>query len=180
MTPTPPNTAKRIKAWYTGPFGEHVMLFHARTGTSDEDFVTSVAAVVDKLIELQYDNTTWDRIELAQPGSPLFFPYGSWTPIIADNAAGVASTSDPSRYLNFAGRGGTDGVRARLFLFETYITGDQQMRLQAAENVNVEGVVNELNDETSRIGTISGSIPVWKEYANIGSNDFLTKKARNT
>lgn len=180
MTPTPPNTAKRIKAWYTGPFGEHVMLFHARTGTSDGDFVASVADVVDKLIELQYDNTTWDRIEIAQPGSALFFPYDTWTPIIADNAAGVAATSDPSRYLNFAGRGGTDGVRVRLFLFETYITGDQQMRLQSGDNVNVAAVVTELNDETNTVGTISGSIPVWKAYANIGSNDYLTKKARNT
>lgn len=180
MAPTPPNTAKRIKVWYTGPYGEHVMLFHARTGTSDADFQAGVADIIDKMIELQYDGTTWNRAEIAQPGSALFFPISDWVTQTADNAAGTAPNDDPSRYLNMTGRSYVDGVQTRLFLFETYIKGDQQMRIQAAENANVDALIDVLNNEANPNGTISGSIPVWKSYVNVGSNDYLTKKARNS
>ena len=74
MAPVPPNTAKRIRAHYVGPFGTHSMLFHATTGLADADFIGDVVDALDQMVNCQYNGTTWDTAEIAQPGSALFFP----------------------------------------------------------------------------------------------------------
>jgi len=178
MAPADPTTTRRFKCWYTGPYGEHVMLFHAISGASVGDFYAGVQEIITLMSEMQYDGVSWDHAEIAAPGSNLFFPYTGWTTITADSVYSPAANDSPSAFLNFCGRSQTDGRRVKLYLFEMGLAPTNNMRLLSSENGGVAAVVIALNDETSVIGTITGSIPVWGEYANTGQNDYLTHKAR--
>lgn len=178
MPPVPPNTTKRIRAHYTGPFDSHTMLFHATTGLSDSDFIGDVKDIIDQMSNLQYNGTTWDTAEIAQPGSALFFPITPWDAITSGSGFNPTVGSGPSTFVQFGGRGLNGGVRVKLYLFETYLLPTHNMRYIPAENAAVDAVIAELVSADNNVGTISGDVVGWYNYANSGQNDFITHRAR--
>lgn len=178
MAPVPPNTTMRLRVHYTGPFDSHTMLFHAQTGITVADFVGDVQDIVDQLVNIQYNGTVWATAELAAAGSPLFFPEASWTPITSGSGFNPAVGSGPSTFIQFGGRGLNNGVRVKLYAFETYLLPTNNMRYTAGENAAVDAVVTELLDANNNVGAIDGDVVGWYNYANSGQNDFITHRAR--
>ena len=178
MAPIAPNTALRFRAHYTGPFGDHTMLFHAVTGTTLTDMTLAVAEFASTVGPLQYQGTIWSTAEYAMPGSNIFLPVPGWTAINDSSTNASTANSSPSRFLNWVGRDTSVGTRVKLYLFETYATAKNDMRWNAGESTAIDAVTDLLNSETSVIGNIAGRAPVWNDYANVGENDYLTHKSR--
>lgn len=177
MAPTPPTSTDRIKVRYTGPFGEHFMLFHAKDGASSVDFLEDVREVLEAMTALVWDAVSFLEAFYAIAGSPIFNGIAAWTPITASSANVPGATNSPAQFTQFGGRA-SDGTRVKLYLFETSVANSNDMRQTGAEISQIQDVVDLLNDETTTIGTISGAAPVWKNYANVGQNDYLVHKAR--
>lgn len=178
MAPVPPNTTMRLRAHYTGPFDSHTMLFHATTGLSEADFIGDVQDIIDQMANCQYNGTVWDTAELAAAGSNLFFPVATWTPITSGSAINPVTGSGPSTFIQWGGRGLNDGVRVKLYLFETYLLPTDNMRYTPGENAAVDAVVTELQSADNNVGAIDGDTVGWYNYANSGQNDFITHRAR--
>ena len=177
MAPADPNAVYRIKVRYTGPFGEHFMLFHKKPAADEGDFLTEVREVLTAMTGLMWDTASFLEAFFALAGSPIFNGIASWTPITASSSAVPGVTTSPAQFTQFGGRA-SDGRRVKLYLFETGVPNSQDMRYTGAENSVIGDVLDILNSETSTIGTITGSAPIWKNYANVGQNDYLVHKAR--
>jgi len=180
MSPVNPTTTHRIKAFYTGPFGRHSMLFHGGPEGTLDDLEGAVAEIVDKMIVVQYDGTVWDRVEHAAAGSNLFFPSDTWTPQTSASTIDPGATSSPSTFLQWGGRSPTSGVRAKWYLFETIGTQDQNMRVNDGESAPLDAVTDEFTSQSSFVGAIDGTAVTMYTYINIGQNDYLTHKARRS
>ena len=178
MAPTPRDTTDRLKVAYTGPWGSHTMTFHAQAGADIGDFVQGVRNVLADMTAFMWNGASFEGAELAAAGSSLFFPVLGWTPITSTSGLNPAAGSDgPGLFVQFGGRG-SDGVRVKLYLFETAVRPNDDMRIQASASANIEAVIDALQTSTNLIGSISGASPVWAEYANIGFNDYLVAQAR--
>jgi hypothetical protein len=156
------------------------MLFHFQAGTTSDDALTTITSVVDAMANAQWDGTSWDQMEFAVGGSDIFAPVG-WAAVTADTGFNPTGDSPPSNYVNFLGRSPTTGVRARWFLFENPLAGDNQMRYTRGEKTQVDDVVDALvTAALDNLGAIDGTGITIKLYANLGQNDHLTKRARRS
>jgi|SRR5690242_11562509 len=178
MPPTPPTTALRVKCHYTGPYGSHHMLFHGLNGEVLADVVTSIRTFIEAARQLQYTGTVWDSAEWADVGIHIFTPIDDWAPITSGSGISPSANNDPSRFLQFGGRAVSTGKRVKLYLFEEYLDTVPAMKYIAGANADVDASVAALNSGTSLVAAIDGHGPVWKTYVNVGSNDFLTHRAR--
>lgn len=179
MAPINPTTTLRIRAHYSGPYGDHTMLFHGIAGATLTELVSDVADFASLVGPLQFQGTSWSTAEYANPGSTLFLPVPGWVAINDSSTNDAGPNDSPSRFLNWVGRDTSVGTRVKLYLFETYATAKSDMRWNAGESTAVDAVTDLLNNEASKIGNIAGRIPVWNDYANVGENDYLTHKARH-
>lgn len=176
MAPVDPTTCARLRVGYEGPFGTHTMVFHKKPAADSEAFLTEVIDVLELMAKLMFVGAKFLDAFYALAGSPIFNPI-VFTPINSTGSVSPDLNSDPSAFLQFGGRG-ADGRRVKLYLFESGFQPRADMRYEAGENADIDAVLDALNSETSTIGTISGSAPIWKPYANFGSNDYLVHKAR--
>jgi len=179
MAPTPPDTAKRGKVHYTGPFNSHTMLFHFAAATSDATVASTIATIVSLMSELQWNATTWDVLEIAAAGSSLFFPYGAWTPIVASTSNTIDASSKPSVFYNWGARSVTTGKRAKWYLFETAGTGRNDMRWNGGESALFDDVTTAFESASPPLTAIDGTNINFYSYVNVGENDYLTHKARS-
>jgi hypothetical protein len=154
------------------------MLFHGGT----EDTAASLRAVVEPVIEAMsgacWNTTSFHTGEFAEAGSPFFFPDAGWTTITRTSATNPGAEDSPSQFLQWGGRSSNDGTRVKLYLFEQVYKGSADMRFSYAENADVAAVLDVLNAFENTVSTISGAIPTWYNYANLGQNDYITHKSR--
>jgi hypothetical protein len=154
------------------------MLFHGGEGDDAAALREMVADVIQPLSGMCWNGTTFNVAEFAAAGSNLFFLDGVWTPITRTSATNPGANDTPSQFVQFGGRSPVDGTRVKLYLFETVEKGNEDMRLLRADSADVDAVLDVLDAFENTISTISGQVPVWYQYANLGQNDYLTHKAR--
>ncbi len=176
MAPADPTATDRLKVLYNGPFGDHTILLHSKDGVDSADFLTDAIALLNLLAKLMYAAAAFTDAFFAAGGSSIFNQI-FFTPIPSTGPENPTINSNPAQFIQFGGRA-TDGKRVKLYLFENAFLPRADMRYENGENADIDAVIAALNDETSTIGTITGSAPIWKTYANYGVNDFLTHKAR--
>jgi len=177
MAPADPTATMRLKVLYSGPFGNHTMLLHAKDGVSSGDFISDAIALLNQMAKLMYSAAVFTDALLAFAGSDIFNAI-TFTAIPSTGSVTPTINSAPSTFIQFGGRS-TDGRRVKLYLFESGFEYRSDMRYQSGENTDLDDTVAMLNDEASTIGTITGAAPVWKSYVNVGQNDYLTHKARS-
>jgi len=177
MAPVDPTTTSRCRVHYSGPFGNHTMLFHGRTGVGEAALVSSVRNVIDLFAPLMFDGASFGSAEFAAAGSNLFFAT-TWASIDSTGPENPVINNAPSLFIEFGARGDSDGVRAKLYLFESGFLPRADMRYQAGENADLDAAIAELQSQDSVIGNIAGTHVIWYSYVNVGENDYLTHKAR--
>ena len=178
MAPIDPLTTNRYKVSYTGPFGTHTMLFHGINSSTQSELRDSVAEVINDMSGMTWNGTTFNKAEYALDGSPLFFDDPDWTTITRTSATNPTATDAPSHFVQFGGRTLIGGVRVKLYLFETTLRDNEDMRYSVADDADVALIVDDLNDPSTSIAAINGNRATWYGYANVGQNDYLTHKAR--
>jgi len=178
MAPVPPLTTNRYKVTYTGPFGTHTMLFHGISTSTQSELRGDVTEVVNDLSGMTWNGTSFFKAEYALAGSPLFFNDPDWTAVTRTSATNPTATDAPSHFVEFGGRTLIGGVRVKLYLFESTLRDNADMRYSVADDADVAAIVDTLNDESTSIAAINGNRATWYNYANVGQNDYLTHKAR--
>lgn len=177
MAPIAPNALPRSKVKYTGYGMSHTLLLHWGSATSQATAEANAAAVINELRRMFNSDTVFDGHDFIPAGTGIGNPT-AWTNVTG-SSPGMGGLHWRARYVSFVGRG-PDGRRIRLFLFGAYPEPTNNYRITFAEDSNVAAVVNYLNGASSPLVTVSGSKPVWKNYANSGVHDFLLKRIRRT
>lgn len=180
MAPIPETTSGRLKAHYTGPFGTHTMTFHQVTGSENGIFIENLKDVITTMTAAQWAGTEWFRAEYAPAASNIFSEVDDWEPIVSATGVNPEAYSAPSTFLQFGGRAPDSGRRAKLYLFETRAGYQPDMRYQSGDAGYVSDIVTILRANASFIGNIEGASISWYSYANIGQNDYLTRRARRS
>ena len=174
----PVYAAGRMTCYYQGPLGSHRMSFWQTIGTTYTAFYAAVRAVVADLIDCQYSDTFWTNADYQAPGDNFSTPV-TWSALQSPGTEVDPTQNDTvGEYLNFVGRSTTTGRRVRLFLFEVPFGPGRDMRLQPGESNFVDQAIAQLNNVGDEVGAIDGSPVVWKNYSNLGINDYWIRQAR--
>lgn len=175
MAALDPATTDRYYLDYEGPMGKRTMQFRAATGTSQGSVVTSIITFINNIKSAVYTSVTFNALRFSNTGSNVSNPL-VWTPI-SGTVAGTLAPENYPRYIDFVGRS-VDGRRVRLYVYGCNFVVTDDYRIQIAEQAVISQAVNYLNSAQSLFTTISGSVPVWKAYANSGYNSYHQKKRR--
>lgn len=160
---------------YEGPMGKRVIQLRVNPADAGPSAVTAVQQLVQLLRDLVYTSVTFNGLRYAAAGTNVSNPV-LWTPV-QGTQAGVIDGARYPRYMSFVGRG-PDGRRIRFSVYGVTGFPDNDYRTLPGEFAPVAAVLNYLNNDTNPFRTISGSVPVWKQYANQGFNAYYQRKRR--
>ena len=175
MTALSPDNTARLYVDYTATGKEHTVIFRPQTGVTIEqlrdwvhDWLTDNAALFatttvfhDARHSLQNSNVT----------NPI-----SWTAVVGTSDV-PADVDRAPRFGSFVGRS-AQGHRVKFGIYGIAFVDDASYRWNAAESAGVTNAVADLNDLQAKLGTITGSKAVWKQYMNTGYNAYWQRKAR--
>jgi hypothetical protein len=86
--------------------------------------------------------------------------------------------ADTANYIDFVGRD-TDGVRVRVAVFgANFTTLGDDYRASASESAFVGDAIAQLTSDAQMFWTVAGNVPVWNNYADIGTNAYWRNKIR--
>lgn len=175
LAPLPESNTARLFVNYAFGADRHTVQFRLLSPFTMDNLLTWVNAWLVDSKPLFQAAVTFDSADVALQGSDIRNPI-SWTPI-----SGTATTlSDPtnrSRSGSFVGRS-PDGRKLRLFFYGIKFGPDATYRVNADEDFDLEAAITGLNALTSRVGTISGSAPIFKPYMNIRNNAYWQTELR--
>jgi hypothetical protein len=153
----------------------HDAQFRLLSPFTQSDLVGFVHGWLDTYKMLFGTNVTFESADWAAQGSSVRNPI-SWTPI---TGTGTAPTDQvrKSRSMTFVGRS-PDGRKVRIFFYGGIYGPDDTYRVEASLDPNLAAAITALNALTSRVGTISGSAPIFKPYVNIRNNAYWQTELR--
>jgi len=175
MAPLDPSNTERVKYTYQNSVNEHSIVFRVVTGTPTAQVDTVFQTILSN-VGIGCMASTITGVDRALIGSNVYNPVGDSTLLGDSFGSGAGNPLQDAESIGFVGRG-SDGRRSRLFLFG-FGSADTNFRILPSENPNVGNVVSLLNDPDTPLLTISGTAPVFNEYANINFNDHWVKDAR--
>lgn len=178
MPPVPPETTLRLRVTQTGPRGTHRMLFHGRSGVALSTLIGAASTILAEMAQCCYSGTSFSAAEYATSGVKFFTPVASWVPIDAPNTFSPTPNDPTGTYLCFVGRSFASGVRKRLYLYNMAFSLKNDMRYEFGENTAIDDVITQLVANQEFTGAIDGTAVAWKTYANVGTNDYWTRRDR--
>jgi len=174
MAPLPVDTTARLKVTYNvGGFTHQFMVrlsLEYVLATAEGD----IADWLGTQTSLFWASTI-TKVELAEQGSNLFFPYASGLSTVTWGSGANSIGNNPLQ-LNYVGRS-AGGRRCRVGLFG-YKGVFSEWKLTQAENTAVLNGVSALNTATDAFVAIDGLPPTWYPYADIGVNDYWVRQSR--
>lgn len=176
LPPLPESNTGRFFVDYEGPYGKHSFQLRGNFDTDPASAVPSISSLLNTVKPVIHQDTTFTGVRYAMTGSNISNPVG-FTPI-QGTATGTLATTDYPRFFAFWGRG-MDGRETRLTFFGGNVGVTSDFRVSVGENATIAAVVTLLN-QTSIWTTISGSRPIWKNYANAAYNAYFQRKRRTT
>jgi hypothetical protein len=172
MAPLSPDNTARYRVHYTVIGAQHTMEIRSlispgALGTLVDSLLTQLGTDIFAMVV--------DFVEFAASGSNVFnsvttgiegFTYGS----------GAGTTIQIPNYVHFIGRT-TGGRRVRLTVFGIIGLGTDY-RFIAGEDALIDAAISVLVASGGNILGIDGLTPVWKSYANAGTNAHWQKAVR--
>jgi len=180
MTPTPPTTAPRLWADYTGNGRSHTMLFHFNAGTTSGAAVTAITPVLNAMAGAWWTGVAWSALRWAPAGSTV--STNLTLPTLTAGTGGTPGTTwSPSGFVQWGARN-SNGKRAKFYLFETQFTGNAGMRSPAGNNAVIDAItaafVAAMETSPGPLACIDSISGVFYTYANLGQNDYWTHAVR--
>lgn len=176
LAPLPEDNTARLFVNYTHDGVGHEAQFRALSPFTQSDVVAWTHSFLDDNKALFGTNVIFNSADWAAMGSNVRNPV-SWATI-----TGTATPlSDPARFsrsISFVGRS-PDGRKLRLFFYGAKFGPDNTYRVEASEDADLAAAITDLNALTSRVGTISGSAPIFKPYVNIRNNGYWQTELRS-
>lgn len=176
LPPLPENNTARYFVDYEGPYGKHSAQFRANHGGDPASVIPTIQGLINAIKPAIFADTTFNGLRFADVGSNISNPL-TWAPI-QGTAVGTLAPEFYPRFFAFWGRG-PDGRETKLTFYGGNIGVSADYRMTGGENSTVAAGVLYLNTQ-SVFQTISGSRPIWKQYANTGYNAYFQRKRRTT
>lgn len=175
LLPLPEDNTARLFVNYTHGSVEHEVQVRLLSPFTQSDLVGWFHTWLDNRTALFGTDVEFHSADWADANSSVRNPV-SWVPI---SGAGTPSTSlgRYSRSFSFVGRS-PDGRKVRLFFYGMVYGEDVTYRVYGSEDIILQQAVDGLNALNSRIGTISGSAPIFKPYLNIRNNAYWQTELR--
>lgn len=176
LTPLPEDNTARLFVNYTHDTEEHEVQFRLLSPFTQSDLVDWVRGWLIANAVLFGSDVNFSSADWAALGSSVRNPV-SWASILG---TGTPSTSPVrlSRSGSFVGRS-PDGRKVRLFFYGMVYGPDSTYRVYATEDGLLANAINGLNALNSRVGTISGSAPIFKNYLNLRNNSYWQSELRS-
>lgn len=183
LAPLPENTTARYIVKYVANGRNHTVQFRYDDGgvSAPPGFLFLGQLTVFFNAMAAYMPTDWELLEAwyIASGSIVTVPAGLPSGVTAGLMA--PALSEAPGYFTFVGRS-VDGRKVRLYLLGVGLTPANDTsyasdyRITAAEDAVVAAAVAAL--DVSEVLTISGELPLWKTYVNLGYNYHWQKKLR--
>ena len=177
MAPLPDNGTPRLYIDYTSGGQRHTMDIRLAAGSTTADAVSAYAAIVPAMVDLMPLTDSVVGARFSASGSNLSFPLP-----VASEAGTNVDVPDPDNKPSFVSVTGRDalGRRVRVTFFSAYFdTSAYGFRLDNPTGLEA-ALHNAITGATVDARTISGAVPVWNPYLNVGSNAYFQRKARRT
>lgn len=175
LPPLPEDNTARLFVNYRYEDTEHEAQFRLLSPFTQSDLVGWVNNWLDTYSDLWQTLVEFHSADWAAAGSSVRNPV-SWTPVVGTGP----NQTDParlSRSTSFVGRS-PDGRKLRLFFYGMFFGPDDSYRVEASLVATLAAAITALNALTSRVGTISGSAPIFKPYVNIRNNSYWQTELR--
>lgn len=176
LTPLPEDNTARLFVNYTHDTEEHEVQFRLLSPFTQSDLVGFVSTWINDNKILWGSDVSFHSADWAAQGSSVRNPV-SWTTITGTGTPTTFPTR-LSRSGSFTGRS-PDGRKVRLFFYGMVYGPDSTYRVYGSEDSLLQDAINELNALTSRVGTISGSAPIFKPYLNLRNNSYWQTELRS-
>jgi len=176
LTPLPEDNTARLFVNYTHGTNEHEIQFRLLSPFTQSDLVGFVSNWINNNKSLWGTDVNFHSADWAAAGSSVRNPV-SWTPIVGTGTPPTFNTRF-SRSGSFVGRS-PDGRKVRLFIYGWVYAEDATYRIYGSEDALLQDAIDDLNALTSRVGTISGSAPIFKPYINMRNNAYWQTELRS-
>lgn len=176
LLPLPEDNTARYFLDYEGPYGKHSTQFRANPQGDPASVIPAIQGLINAVKPAIFSDTTFTGLRYADAGSNISNPL-SWAPI-SGTATGTLAPEFYPRFFAFWGRG-PDGRELKLTFYGGNVGVSADYRMTGGENATIAACILYLNTQ-SVFTTISGSRPVWKQYANTGYNAYFQRKRRTT
>ena len=176
LLPLPEDNTARLFVNYTYEATEHEAMFRPATPFSQSDLVTFVHDWLTNNAAMFQDTVSFYSADWAAQGTNVRNPI-SWS-VIDGTATPLNDPVRHSRSASFVGRS-PDGRKTRLFFYGMPFGPDDTYRVEASLVPALADMITDLNALTSRVGTISGSAPIYQPYVNIRNNANWQTELRN-
>lgn len=180
MAPLPVNSTGRLILPYTANGHRHHAQFrYAAESAPSSDYLEGLDAFLTSLAGLMPSDWVFDDYLFIPMGTNVSIPLG-----VAPSPVSGGVTPDTGKapaYMDFVGRS-PDGRRARVSFLGAGNSPDEEgaalsdYRWRATENSSVAAAIGFLIDVG--VVTISGEVPYWKSYVNLGYNAYWQKAVR--
>lgn len=184
MAPLPPSNTARLFHDYVANGVQHTVMYRydgsTNGGYPDAFFITALNDVYAELGDFM--PTDWDTVgvRVAFLGSNISTPWAGWSPITIGQIS-PASYAKPA-FMSAVGRS-TDGRRARITWLGTGIVatdntqpGQNDYRLFTSESTEALELVTAISG--TAFLSISGQVPAWNPYLNLGFNAYWQHEVR--
>jgi hypothetical protein len=175
LLPLPEDNTARLIVNYTVGTEDHEVQFRLLSPFTQADLVGFVHTWINDHKMLWGTNVQFHSADWIAQGSNVRNPI-SWA-VIAGTGAAPTDPVAPSRSASFVGRS-PDGRKLRIFFYGMVYGPDNTYRVEASLDPDLADAINDLNALTSRVGTISGSAPIFKPYVNIRNNAYWQTELR--
>jgi len=174
MAPLPIDTTARLKVTYNVGGFTHQFMVRLSLEYVLATAETEIASWLTSLTSLFWASTI-TKVELAEQGSNLFFPYASSLSTVIWGSGANSIGNNPLQ-LNFVGRS-AGGRRSRVGLFG-YKGVFSEWKLTSTENTAILNAVSALNSAVNAFVAIDGFPPTWYPYGDVGVNDYWVRQSR--
>lgn len=175
MAPIDPKNTARLFVDYADGDTRHTVILRPQTGVSIATLATWFNDWLTDNAGLFLERVSFDGAREAAQNSNVTNPI-AWTTVDGTNPSSPKTDGKPW-FLSFVGRS-AQGHRTRISFFGSAYGDDSNYRITAAENTGVADAVADLNDLQAKLGDITGSKAVWKDYINLGYNAYWQRQAR--
>lgn len=175
MAPLPFNNTNVLFVDYTTGVNDHTLLCRFDGDDTGASAMTAVDAFLTALSPLLGDTTIIGaRVQLLGTNVSSDVTWSGAT----GYGDGGGTPSQDAIYVDFVGRSPAGRrVRAAMFGFEQVAVG-ANYRASRGETAEVDDALDLLMSFGDSFLAIDGTVPVWKQYANVGVNAYWRNKNR--
>lgn len=174
----PDNTPRGAVAYTSGGIG-HLMEWRMPIGSTVEQMETKAQDLANLLAPFMAIGDSATGAFRWVAGSNISIPV-TITPVAGTATAPTRTDQTDAACISYTGRS-TDGRKVRITIFSQIFDAVKTTRFPLAGAPSVyQDFMDELESNDTPTATISGAVPLWKQYVNVRRNSYWQNQGRLT